>query len=414
MSTHTSGTFTQQTSVHHKYDWPLITDEAQAAVIDQLHTNISLYRKECIYEEFEEYFSELIDVDHTLVINSGTTALWSLYGALGLQPGDEILVPSYTFFATCSPMIHWGLVPVFCDADLEGNFDPAQIRLKLSEKTKAVMVTHMWGLPCDMPRIKTICDEEGLLLLEDCSHAHGGMIEAKHLGSWGDAAAWSLQGKKIISAGEGGVFATKHREYYERAMFLTHFNKRCDQELSLTSVLRPYKLTGGGMNLRPSPLAIALANQQIRHLEKWNHQKQVFASMFIDMLSNLDFIRPPTFPVSHRPSWYALTMQWVDELAPCSRQTFVDYLINTLGLGSVDIPMSTCPNHILPLFAQPHVVRPDFYEHAIRHDPCPMADQFFNRAIKIFVPVRSEDQETFERYINGFREAARHFRQNNH
>ena len=343
------------------------------------------------------------------MLNSGTTSLWVLYGALGLQPGDEILVPSYTFFATSSPMIHWGLVPVFCDADDEGNFDPAEIRRKLTDKTRAVMVTHMWGLPCDMLAIKNICDEEGLLLLEDCSHAHGGDIAGQKLGSWGDVAAWSLQGKKIVSAGEGGVLATRHRDLYERALFLSHFNKRCHQELSEDNPLRSYALTGGGMNLRPSPLAIALAYQQLQHLDTWIAQKHHYAQQLIEVINAIPFLKPPHYPDHHQPAWYALTMQWVPEEAPCTRSEFVEYLIQTLGLGSVDIPMSTCPNHVLPLFAQPQLVRPEFYEQPLTHEPCPRAQQFFARAIKVFIPVRDEDFDIFRRYIDGFVEATQYF-----
>jgi len=394
----------------HQYSWPLITQEAEEAVLKQLHTNVSLYRKECIYQTFEERFAEQVGVEHTLVLNSGTTSLWVLYGALGLQPGDEILVPSYTFFATSSPMIHWGLVPVFCDAGPDGNFDPAQIHARRSDKTKAVMVTHMWGIPCDMEAIRSACDEAGLLLLEDCSHAHGGALKGVALGAWGDIAAWSLQGKKIISAGEGGVLATRHRDLYERAVFLSHFNKRCHQELSEDNPLRPYALTGGGMNLRPSPLAIALANQQLTYLEQWNEQKQRYAQSFIESIEHISYLRPPQLKEGQKPSWYALTMQWVPERAPCSREEFVVYLIDELGLGSVDIPMSTCPNHVLPLFAQPHRVRPEFYEAERATYDCPQAQRFFERAIKIFVPVRAEDHESFHRYIEGFHKADEHFR----
>lgn len=394
----------------HHYQWPIITPDAEAAVLRQLHTNVSLYRKECIYKDFEEYFARLINVEHTLVLNSGTTSLWALYGALNLKPGDEILVPSYTFFATSSPMIHWGLVPVFCDADEHGNFDPQQIRLRKSARTKAVMVTHMWGIPCDMPMIQKICEEEGLFLLEDCSHAHGGSINGRALGSWGDAAAWSLQGKKIVSAGEGGIFATKHRELYERAVFFSHFNKRCHQELSPDNELKSYALTGGGMNLRPSPLAIALAYQQIQNLDKWIVQKHLFASSFIEMLDEIDYIQPPSVQPGYQPSWYALTMQWIPERAPVGRDEFVAFLIDTLGLGSVDIPMSTCPNHVLPLFAQPQKIRPNFYSDSLQHSPCPKAQAFFERAIKVFIPVRPEDHDSFQRYIDGFRTAASHFK----
>ena len=102
-------------------------------------------------------------------------------------------------------------------------------------------------------------------------------------------------------------------------------------------------------------------------------------------------------------------MQWIPEEAPCTRSEFVDYLIHTRGLGSVDIPMSTCPNHVLPLFAQPQLIHPEFYEQPLTHEPCPRAQQFFERAIKVFIPVRDEDFAMFQRYIDGFLEATQHF-----
>lgn len=156
-----------------------------------------------------------------------------MFEALELKPGDEILCPVYTFFATATPMLQYGAVPVFCDALPDGNFDPAEILRKTTPRTKAVIVTHMWGLPCDMPKImkNAAAVNGGIKVLEDCSHAHGAAINGKLVGSWGHMSAWSLQAKKNITGGQAGVFATNSTDYYARAITHGHFNKRAKQEV---------------------------------------------------------------------------------------------------------------------------------------------------------------------------------------
>lgn len=158
-----------------------------------------------------------------------------MFEALDLRPGDEILCPVYTFFATASPMLQYGAVPVFCDALPDGNLDPDEIIRKSTPKTKAVIVTHMWGLPCRMALIMKNAKQVngGIKVLEDCSHAHGAMVDGKIVGSWGHMAAWSLQAKKNITGGQAGVMATNSTDYYSRAILHGHFNKRAKQEVAL-------------------------------------------------------------------------------------------------------------------------------------------------------------------------------------
>ncbi|NEO33471.1 MAG: aminotransferase class I/II-fold pyridoxal phosphate-dependent enzyme [Symploca sp. SIO3C6] len=393
----------------HRFEWPIIDSASDEAVIKQLHTSISLYKKEGIYDEFERAFADYHLLDYSVVFNSGTTAIWAMFGALGLRPGDEVLVPTYTFFATISPMIQWGLTPVFCDCSEDGNFDPEEIIRKKTERTKAVIVTHMWGIPCNMPKISSLCKRFNLFLLEDCSHAHGATIGDRKVGTWGDMAAWSLQGKKVVAAGQGGILATSNRSMYEHAVFLGHFNKRCFQELSPESKFALYSITGAGMNLRPSPLAIALANQQFSQFDQWLKQKRLYAQEWIETFSDVPFLTMPKFPVEYQPTWYALVMQYDATKSKFSRSEFVELLQNEYKLGEVDIPMSTCPNHLLPLFAQPHTVRPDFYDANIgnMNDNFPMARKFYDNAIKIFIPARVSDNDDFQLYIEGFREVAK-------
>lgn len=165
-----------------------------------------------------------------------------MFEALDLRVGDEILCPVYTFFATATPMLQFGAVPVFCDALPDGNIDPAEITKKSTSKTKAVIVTHMWGLPCDMPKIMENASRvnSGIKVLEDCSHAHGAVVAGKIVGAWGHMAAWSLQAKKNLTGGQAGVLATNSTDYYARAITHGHFNKRAKQEVPQDHPVRKF------------------------------------------------------------------------------------------------------------------------------------------------------------------------------
>ena len=204
-----------------RYVHPKITKEIEEAVIDQLHDTISIYDRSNIFEKFEDDFKKYHNRKYALLTSSGTAALWSMYDAIGLKSGDEIICPAYTFFATNTPIFLTGAIPVLVDCDFYGNINPDKIEEKITPRTKAIVVTHMWGYPCEMEKIKKIADKYHLYLLEDCSHSHGGSYKGKKLGEWGDVAIFSLQGNKIVTGGEGGILITDNKQIYDRAIFRT-------------------------------------------------------------------------------------------------------------------------------------------------------------------------------------------------
>ena len=214
-----------------KFVHPKITKEIEEAVIDQLHDTISIYDNSNIFKKFEDEFAKYHNKKYGLVTSSGTSALHSLYDAIGLKKGDEVICPIYTFFATVTPIFQTGAKPVFVDCDETGNMDYKKVEEKINNNTKAIMVTHMWGYPCKMDELRKIADKYGIYLLEDCSHAHGGEYKGKKLGEWSDAAAFSLQGNKIITGGEGGIVITNNKYIYKNCILLGHYNKRCKQEI---------------------------------------------------------------------------------------------------------------------------------------------------------------------------------------
>ncbi|MEU0479234.1 DegT/DnrJ/EryC1/StrS family aminotransferase [Streptosporangium sp. NPDC006013] len=276
------------------YTWPPIPDEDARLLTDMtLRGELSYYGREGHVEELEDKFAQYIGVPHALATSSGTTGLHSAYFGLGLAPGDEVLAPTYTFLATVTPLFVVNAIPVLVDADpLTGNIDPADLERRITDRTRAIVVTHLWGNPVDMPAVMDVARRHGLKVVEDCSHAHGAEVAGRKVGAFGDVAVFSLQGKKLVSAGQGGILLTGDREIFERAVLLGHFKVRAEQEVE-SAAYRPYVDTGFGLNYRMHPLASALANRQMDRLEEYIAGRQHNLDYLSKLLTEIPGVRPP-------------------------------------------------------------------------------------------------------------------------
>jgi 8-amino-3,8-dideoxy-alpha-D-manno-octulosonate transaminase len=170
--------------------------------------------------EFEKKFAKVTSVEHALAMNSCTNALVIALLAAGVQPGDEVIVPGYTFIATAAAVVAANAIPVIAEIDDSFTLDPADLEKKITAKTRAVIPVHMRGVPCDMDSIMKIAARHGLKVIEDAAQACGGSFNGMPLGSIGNAGCFSFQYHKIITAGEGGAVATNSRELFERAQSL--------------------------------------------------------------------------------------------------------------------------------------------------------------------------------------------------
>jgi dTDP-4-amino-4,6-dideoxygalactose transaminase len=383
------------------FRWPLITSTTRHAIISQLDESISIYNRSGIFKKFEDAFARYHGKKFALLSNSGTSSIFAMFEGLGFGPGDELIAPVYTFFATVSPLMQFGARPVFADCKSDGNIDPVEIEKKITSKTKAVIVTHMWGIPCDMNSIVEICKKNNLFLLEDCSHAHGAEYFGQKVGTFGHAAAWSLQGQKIVTGGEGGIMLTDEEEVYTRALLQGHYNKRCFEEISPRHHLYPYAHTGLGLKLRAHPLAVAMAYEQFQHLDDWLNQKRQFAELLITELSKIPFLKMPLLS-NKKPSWYAFVINYdAKNTGGISREVFCKALKEE-GLDEVDIPRSTCPLNNLSLFRMPQKALPRLYKPlTIPDEAFPNSDAFYNTAIKFPVWALPEDEPIVKAYIKG-------------
>ena len=212
---------------------------------------------------FEKRFAAYCGVDHALATSSGTGSLLVSLIALGLKPGDEVIVPAYTFVASYTAVIFAGLVPVLAEIDESLTLDPEDIERRITPKTKAILPVHMLGNPCDMDAIMDIADRRGLMVLEDACQAAGGSCRGRKLGSIGRMGAFSLNVFKTITAGDGGVVITNDRELYERAFAVHdqgHHPHRTGVEVGQRSIL--------GLNFRVNELVGALALAQLGKIDR--------------------------------------------------------------------------------------------------------------------------------------------------
>lgn len=210
----------------------------------------------------EKEFAGYSKAGYALATSSGTSSLLCSAFALGLKPGDEIIVPAYTFVASYSSVIFLGLVPVLAEIDESLSLDPDDIEKRITKKTKAIMPVHMLGNPCNMDRIMAIARKHNLLVLEDCCQAAGASYKGRKIGTIGDIGAFSLNFFKTINSGDGGFVITNDKTLYERAFGMHdqgHTPNRTGVEVGNRSLL--------GLNFRLNELTAAVALAQLKKLD---------------------------------------------------------------------------------------------------------------------------------------------------
>ena len=212
------GTPVVQTPLPSGVSGPSVIDDEEIEAVTELLRSQRLFRYESSHIiQFEEAAAAFLGVEHTLMVNSGTSALICALTGVGAGPGDEVIVPGYTYIATAAAIIATGAVPVIAEIDESFGLDPADVERKITPYTKAVVLVHMRGVPARLDDLMAVARKHGLMVVEDCSQCVGGAYRGRQVGTYGDAAAWSLNYYKTISSGEGGLMYTNDRDIYERA-----------------------------------------------------------------------------------------------------------------------------------------------------------------------------------------------------
>jgi dTDP-4-amino-4,6-dideoxygalactose transaminase len=264
--------------------------------------------------DFERQFAQLTGSRHALAMNSGTAALHSAYFALGVKPGAEVIVPGYTFFATAAPILQCGGRPVFCDVDPETLLaDPDDVERRITSRTRAICVVHLWGNPAPMDRFVDIARRHNLGLIEDCSHAHGALYRNRAVGSWGHIGCFSLQGPKAVSAGEGGIAVTDDPVLFDRMLALGHYGRLKGGQANNTFDTDFLSL---GVKYRPHLYGILLATGSLARLPELNRRRQRNYDILCEELAGCEAVQPiKTTPEAVRGGFLEFILRYTPEKA---------------------------------------------------------------------------------------------------
>ncbi len=305
---------------------------------------------------FEKKFASYIGAKHGVSCSSGTAALLVGLEALGIGEGDEVITTPFTFIATSNSIIYNRAKPVFADIDERTfNIDPVKIRAAITDKTKAVMVVHLYGQPCEMKEIREICDEKGLLLIEDCAQAHGAEYRKKKVGTFGDLSAFSFYATKNMVTGEGGMVLTDNGAVAEKAAVIINQGQ-----------IGKYDHVMIGYNNRMTNIEAAIGMEQLKKLEAMTQRRIRNAEYLTNGLKDVDWLEVPYVPRHVRHVWHQYTLK----VPGGRRDDFFKYL-NESGVGA------------RIYYPKPSYMQPAYEGMGYREGLCPVSESVARQVISL-------------------------------
>jgi len=289
-----------------------------------------------VTQSFEHEFAHYVGSKYALAVNSCTAALQLALDAIGLRPGDEVLLPTYTFTATAEVVTYFGARPVLCDSVSGGfNIDPADAARKISSATRAIIPVHIAGEPCDLAAIQSLADANDLHVIEDAAHALPATCCGKRVGSISELTAFSFYATKTITTGEGGMLTTDNEDYVRRAREMRLHGisgdawKRYSREGSWY-----YEVLHAGYKLNMTDMQSALGLAQLKKADEFASARRELAEFYSEQLSGIEELKlPPTTSEDTEHSWHLYILRLNSELLSADRSVFVEQL-KRMGIGT--------------------------------------------------------------------------------
>ena len=334
------------------FDWPIVTSEDEQAVLDVLRSRTMSGSD--ISKQFEREFADWHGCKYGLTAPNGTASIQEAMFAAGLRVGDEMIVPSLTYWASVLQVYSLGATAVFAEVDPNTLcIDPGDIEHRITERTKAIMVVHYLAYPCDMDPIMEIAKKHNLKVIEDNSHAQGSTYKGRMTGTIGDVGVMSLMTGKSFAIGEGGIMVTDDREIYERAIMFGHYIRHGEEGLITNPELQALRgLPLGGYKNRLNQTASAMARVQLKYYPERIVEIDKAMNYFWDGLEDLPGLK------AHRPAaesglskggWYCPAGIYnPEELGGLSLKRFCGAL-QAEGVSGA-IPGVNKPLHLHPVF----------------------------------------------------------------
>ena len=337
--------------------WPIHDQAEEEAVLDVLRSGKWFFGERVA--RFEREFAAFQDAAHGISCTSGTTALEVVFQALGIGPGDEVVVPPYTFIATASAVMRVGATPVFADIDASWCMDPVAAEAAITPRTKALVPVHFGGRICDIDRYRALAAKHGVTLVEDACHSWGAKWEGKGSGALGACGVFSFQQSKNITAGEGGIILTNDPALAGRCRSIVN----CGREEGGVW----YHHVNAGTNARLTEFQAAILSVQLGRLEEQTLLRERNAAILNDRLGGIEglIVQPASNRITRRA--YHLYCLRIDAASfGCSRAKFAE------AISAEGVPIS--PGYPIPLYEQPAIAR--FYAARQMTTPrCPVAEE---------------------------------------
>ena len=296
--------------------------------------------------EFEQSFARFCGSKYAVACSNGTVTLHLALLALGIGPGDEVIMPTLTYIATANAVSYCGATPVFVDSQSDTwNINPAEVEKKITPRTKAILPVHLYGLPCDMDAIMQLSDRYGIPVIEDAAEAHGAEWNGRKVGSIGQIGSFSFFGNKIITCGEGGMLTTNDKTLYERMKLLKAQGVDPD---------RRYWHTQIGYNYRMTNMQAAIGLGQLENVAWHLEQRQRVAALYKKHLTALgDYVVQQAVPTQAHHVYWMNSIIFSDKVS-LDR----DEVMRRMEAQQIEMRPLFYPMHIMPPHRDPNLSMP--------------------------------------------------------
>ncbi|HEY7783067.1 MAG TPA: DegT/DnrJ/EryC1/StrS aminotransferase family protein [Ktedonobacterales bacterium] len=332
-------------------------------------------------KRFEREFADVVGAPHAIALSSATAALHLALVALGVGPGDEVIVPVYTFSATASVVIHCGARPVFVDVDpVTNNIDPARAEAAITPRTKVIMVVHFAGLPADMDPILAIARRHHLPIVEDAAHAFPARYDGRMVGNIGDITCFSFYATKTLATGDGGMLTTANAEYAQRvALMALHGMNRDAWKRYTAEGSWYYEILDAGFKYNMTDVAASMGLHQLARREWLLGRRRAIAARYTSAFAGMPELETPPDPKYADHAWHLYALRIRPERLTIGR----DECIKRLSEARIGTSVHFIPLHLFPLYR-------DRYE--LKADDFPVAMGSYAREISLPIyPGMSDD-----------------------